>query len=64
MDYSLGWIIHVPKSLERGSGLCVHEEQTLVQQSYHFGHHQNTLCISHDRPHKHDTQSDHKDIKT
>ncbi|MEN8415948.1 cation efflux protein, CzcI-like [Acinetobacter radioresistens] len=45
------------------AAFCVHEEQTLVQQSYHFGHHQNTLCISHDRQHKHDTQSDHKDIK-
>jgi hypothetical protein len=28
------------------AAFCVHEEQTQVQQSYHFGHHQNTLCLS------------------
>ena len=28
------------------AAFCVHEEQTPVLQSYHFGHHQNTLCVS------------------
>ncbi|WP_218953175.1 cation efflux protein, CzcI-like [Acinetobacter sp. YH12049] len=28
------------------AAFCVHEEQTQVVQSYHFGHHQNTLCVS------------------
>ena len=28
------------------AAFCVHEEPAQVQQSYHFGHHQNTLCVS------------------
>ncbi|WP_227591892.1 hypothetical protein [Acinetobacter sp. YH12138] len=46
MDNSLSRIVHVPNPLERAAAFCVHEEQTHVVQSYHFGHHQNTLCVS------------------
>ena len=28
------------------AAFCVHEQQPSLQQSYHFGHHQNTLCTS------------------
>lgn len=28
------------------AAFCVHEEPAQIQQSYHFGHHQNTLCSS------------------
>lgn len=28
------------------AAFCIHEKPTQIQQSYHFGHHQNTLCVS------------------
>ncbi len=28
------------------AAFCIHEEQPQIQQSYHFGHHQNTLCTN------------------
>ncbi|UNT58092.1 cation transporter [Acinetobacter sp. ASP199] len=34
------------------AAFCVHEEPITVNQSYHFGHHSNALCVSdtqHDR---------------
>ena len=30
------------------AAFCVHKEQAQVQQLYHFGHHQNNLCVSDD----------------
>ncbi len=36
------------------AAFCVHEERPQTVQSYHFGHHQNTLCSS--EPHQ-DTHS-------
>ena len=28
------------------AAFCVHDEKVEIQQQYHFGHHQNTLCTS------------------
>lgn len=39
------------------AAFCVHEEQTQVQQSYHFGHHQNTLCVSSESHSQHSNHS-------
>ena len=44
------------------AAFCVHEQQPQSQQSYHFGHHQNTLCASDSRQHDHNGQSEN--IKT
>ena len=44
------------------AAFCVHEEQAQVLQTYHFGHHQNTLCASDSRQHDHNGQSEN--IKT
>ncbi|WP_213072548.1 cation efflux protein, CzcI-like [Acinetobacter tianfuensis] len=35
------------------AAFCVHEEQMQLQQSYHFGHHQNTLCVSNENNSQH-----------
>lgn len=56
------------------AAFCVHENNTNAVQNYHFGHHQNNLCISgnlqhqtsnlssdHQISHSDATQDDHQD---
>ncbi|OTG79662.1 cation transporter [Acinetobacter sp. ANC 5054] len=42
------------------AAFCVHEQQSQLQQSYHFGHHQNTLCVSDNHQYDHHEQSENK----
>ncbi len=47
MDNSLSWIVHVSKAFGTWQPLSVCMKSKLkLLQSYHFGHHQNTLCAS------------------
>lgn len=44
------------------AAFCVHEEQkaqVVTQQSFHFGHHQTTLCVSDDKAHQQINVNDH-----
>ena len=44
------------------AAFCVHEEQkaqVVTQQSFHFGHHQTTLCVSDDKAHQQISINDH-----
>ena len=44
------------------AAFCVHEEQkaqVVTQQSFHFGHHQTTLCVSDDKAHQQISVDDH-----
>lgn len=44
------------------AAFCVHEEQktqVVTQQSFHFGHHQTTLCVSDDKAHQQSSADSH-----